>query len=241
MISDSQFHALIHSRTEWARSGEASFGSLIKEIQGRFDRLKYSHCFPGEKTRTANTFVFADRITGIRFHAIPPTEESPIVLIGETPVLVCQWSQSQESTVPKTNVRIEEVLRWCRSKHLRLPTHAEWETACKGLTNTFHYWKAANERSDQHVWHFHNSGRHLHDCREHEASRNGLGLIDTVGNVWEWTYCPKKMTFRQYGGSYDSILLDERSKFFILATPTRSDTSGFRVCFDLSSPVLAGE
>jgi sulfatase modifying factor 1 len=63
----------------------------------------------------------------------------------------------------------------------RLPTEAEWESACRAGTTGTRYGNL-----DAVAWHQGNSGRSTHPVRGKQP--NTWGLHDTLGNVWEWCW-----------------------------------------------------
>ena len=108
----------------------------------------------------------------------------------------------KESTIegkenyPVVHVAYEDALAYCKWANRRLPTEAEWEFAAKGgLDNAIYSW--GNDKSvlfeSANTWQgeFPNKNT-LEDGFERIAPvksfpKNGYGLYDMLGNVWEWT------------------------------------------------------
>lgn len=86
---------------------------------------------------------------------------------------------------------------WLGSDY-RLPTEAEWETACRanktencGLHDETKYW-FGNDMSEaiNHAWYRRSPNRSikcLSDSSDPQLHQNRWGLFDIAGNVWEWT------------------------------------------------------
>jgi formylglycine-generating enzyme required for sulfatase activity len=62
----------------------------------------------------------------------------------------------------------------------RLPSEAEWEYACRAGTMTAYWWGAAFDATRA------NNGTALQPTGRGDH-RNPWGLIDMLGNVWQWT------------------------------------------------------
>jgi formylglycine-generating enzyme required for sulfatase activity len=109
------------------------------------------------------------------------------------------WFRSASAQVPAAQVpnRPVEQVSWntiqgfLTATGMRLPTEAEWEYACRaGTTTAFHGWPAQTTGTNDDTlvgniaWFFLNSNSQTHPVGG--KARNGFGLHDMAGNVWEW-------------------------------------------------------
>jgi len=118
----------------------------------------------------------------------------------------CNWNVAGRENHPINCVSWEEAARYCRYRHKRLPTEAEWEKAARGVDRRIYPW------GDEPPWQ--NGGRRGNFCDESakkafpqiEMIRQGYddgypttapvglfpqgaspyGVLDLAGNVWEW-------------------------------------------------------
>jgi formylglycine-generating enzyme required for sulfatase activity len=130
------------------------------------------------------------------------------------------WGVNQSETSPVVNVTYNEAVAFCNwlsdkeNKTYRLPTEAEWESACRAGTSTRHYagdkpadiYRLAN-LEDLTTYEFHGpayiihaDGRITNELAPIGRGRDGfgftapagrfrpnpLGFYDMLGNVWEW-------------------------------------------------------
>jgi formylglycine-generating enzyme required for sulfatase activity len=138
---------------------------------------------------------------------------------------------------------------WLRRKEklpYRLPTEAEWEFACRAGNEAAYCFGNDPKGLDDYAWYRSNSGSKTHEVATTKM-KNGLGLYDMHGNVWEWCedrYAEKyniqdkkdpkgsKLGDRRVrrGGSWDSNAGDCRAAFRIGSGPaSRLNVVGFRV------------
>jgi serine/threonine-protein kinase len=128
------------------------------------------------------------------------TNEQYLRFIGETKrARPPHWSGNQypsgQANFPVVNVSWEDAGAYARWAGKRLPTEEEWEYAARGGEGRLYPW--GNDWGDS-----------LANTREGERGRivavgsfpagaSPLGLLDLVGNVWEWT----SSDLRSYAGN----------------------------------------
>jgi formylglycine-generating enzyme required for sulfatase activity len=128
----------------------------------------------------------------------------------------------------------------------RLPSEAEWEYACRAGTTTRFFFGDDENALSQYAWYSANSSSQTHAVGEKKP--NAFGLLDTLGNVWEWCWDgydagyyghspaedprgPDEAAYRVIrGGSWGNDRLDARSAFRLRFWPGyRSSSLGFRL------------
>ncbi len=98
-----------------------------------------------------------------------------------SPIVGVSWGDTQD------------YVKWLSDrtgKTYRLPSEAEWEYAARGTRpgkpQTSFWWGNDVGEAELHAWFDNTSGGKLHPVG-HPQHKNGFGLYDMVGNVWQWT------------------------------------------------------
>jgi formylglycine-generating enzyme required for sulfatase activity len=85
-----------------------------------------------------------------------------------------------DGNLPVEQVNWNEAKLYCETVNMRLPTEAEWEYAACGGDSSARYGPL-----DKVAWYDGNSGKTTHPVAQKQ--KNGYGLYDMLGNVYEWT------------------------------------------------------
>src|SRR5579863_1754117 len=98
------------------------------------------------------------------------------------------FGRDHHPAIDMTHHAAMEYTRWLSAKtgkEYRLPTEAEWESACRaGTRGPYFFGSDAKQRGD-YAWEKENSGAKPHEVGKKKA--NPWGLYDILGNVAEWT------------------------------------------------------
>jgi len=137
-------------------------------------------------SRPAHTVALAPY--GIDLHEVSAGDYAAFVATGRVPP---PWTAPPDSLIPVTGVTYAEAASYCGWRHPpdgRLPTEPEWEAAARGRAARRYPWGeawkagAANTQSE---------GRGgPAPAGSHPDGATPEGVLDLVGNVWEWTMTP---------------------------------------------------
>ncbi len=110
---------------------------------------------------------------------------------------------------PVVQVAYPDALSYARWAGRRLPTEAEWEYAARGGTSTEYAWgdeASPGGRLMANTWQgrfpYRNDGAAgwVGTSPVGTFAPNGFGLLDMIGNVWEWTTTPYNPRHRTTAG-----------------------------------------
>jgi formylglycine-generating enzyme required for sulfatase activity len=148
---------------------------------------------------------------------------------------------------PVTWVSLDDARAYAKWAGKRLPHEWEWQYAAQGTDGRLYPW--GNEKDDSRVPPFDQTRdqRPPTDVDAYPQGASPFGVLDLVGNVWQWTDEFQDVHNRAAivrGGSYyrpagsvyyfpQARRLDEHGKYWLLADSTdRSATIGFRCVVD---------
>ena len=123
-------------------------------------------------------------LDGFKMNKYPVTQEEWRIVMGKDPK---ELSFKGCNKCPVENVSWKDVQKFLKKlnqligKNYRLPTEAEWEYAARGEGN---YIFAGSNDLNQVAWYIANSNNRTHPVGQ--KKKNGFGLYDMGGNVWEW-------------------------------------------------------
>jgi formylglycine-generating enzyme required for sulfatase activity len=171
----------------------AQEAGMVRIPGGEFDRGR-SHALPDDGLKWFPELLKDDRPVGrlhvdafdIDSHEVTSREfwafvrsggaKAPYYWGGEEPA-----DGKQEH--PVANVSWQTAQAYCEWKGKRLPTEAEWEKAARGGLEKQKYPWGDQEASAERA-HYDSVNGPKPVC---SYERNGYGLCDMAGNVWEWT------------------------------------------------------
>lgn len=131
--------------------------------------------------------------------------------------------------LPIANITWQEADAYCRWRGKRLPTEAEWEKACRGGGTSSKYpW--GDQDADQSLAHFDSVKGPVAVCT---YEKNGYGLCDMAGNVWEWTADRYARDFYRTGSS-ESPTGPAEGRYRVLRGGSWADVPKFLTCANRS-------
>jgi len=95
----------------------------------------------------------------------------------------CTYDKADRTDHPMNCVDWTNARSYCGWAGKRLPTEAEWEYAARGGLDRKTY-PTGDDTLDDDGWYKGNSGDTTHPVAQ--KRKNGYGLYDMAGNVWEW-------------------------------------------------------
>ncbi len=143
---------------------------------------------------------------------------------------------------PRVNICWYEALAYCRwlsaqtNLQITLPTEHQWQRAAQGSDERLYPW--GSEFDPAHCNTYESRIRRITPVKQYPSGASPYGVMDMVGNVWEWCLNAQDGTLdlssrakrAVRGGSFISV--QERSRitsYFHLNPLCRYDTIGFRV------------
>lgn len=95
------------------------------------------------------------------------------------------FNRAEFANRPVTNVSWHNASQYARWVDGRLPTEAEWEKACRGTDVRIYPW--GNKAPTDELANLGKPGGTVKDVGNYPKGASPYGLLDMMGNVWEWT------------------------------------------------------
>ena len=226
------------------------------------DASKYSRQEVPQHTVSVPTFYMGKyEVTQVQWRAV---SRLPRVIRD----LVSDPSKFKGDTLPVEQVSWEDAIEFCArlsratGRTYRLPTEAEWEYACRGMTTTFYFGDTITPKLVNYDGNnpYGSAAKGTYRQTSTPAGSvgypNAFGLYDMHGNVWEWCMdywhesyngAPSDGSSRESsgdasrrvlrGGSWGTNAINCRSAYRDRSTPdNRVDVAGFRVVAAARTP-----
>jgi eukaryotic-like serine/threonine-protein kinase len=91
--------------------------------------------------------------------------------------------------LPVVNVTYDEARLYCASVGKRLPQPQEWEKAVRGEDGRRWPWGGTDDASRANLG---RAGGAVDKADSHPASASPYGIVNLIGNVWEWVDDPRR-------------------------------------------------
>lgn len=199
----------LQDRDAWSKESHPEKERALKDIEGRMDG---QFQFLGLKRFTCQGLSndigqFRHKKTGVLFHLIPggtfqmgsslrPDEQPltkvtiPAFFLAQRELSEAEWTRLQspkdkaKSALPKGGLSWLEAKAWLDKAGLRFPSESEWEYACRSGSKSKYYW--GDKDTGDWAWSASNSKSKPHASVLHSSRANAFGLIDSLGNLWEF-------------------------------------------------------
>ena len=188
----------------------------------------YTGCLPGD-TECYGLERHREKITIAQRFWIGRTEVTQAAYVH---VMSADPSRYKSADHPVDSVGWSDATTYCSRIGMRLPTESEWEWAAYGGVPDL-----PKEPMGAYAWHDPNSNDSTHSVAT--KLPNGYGLLDMLGNVWEWVQGPGRGPGEHIlkGGSFYNSERDLRVSGRMSAPPDlRHRDLGFR-CASSASPL----
>jgi formylglycine-generating enzyme required for sulfatase activity/aminoglycoside phosphotransferase (APT) family kinase protein len=131
---------------------------------------------------------------------VPVAAYARYVAAGMAPA---PWAVRPMDSLPATGVFWKEAAGYCRWHDAlgRLPTEEEWEAAARGPRGDSYPWGAALESGRANA---DNVRPGLAPVGTFPSGASAGGVLDLIGNAWEWTATPAQSQYVIRGGAFNS-------------------------------------
>lgn len=148
-----------------------------------------------------------------------------------------------EANYPVTNVSFDDAQAYCdwlsenTDHRVFLPTDEQWTTLAGGSHRRFPW---GDDFVADYANYRNNCGCLIPVGIFHEG-KSDLGIMDLIGNVWEWTTTIQGGRLVVRGGAYDTMTLDQGLAIRELVDPRQREPNiGFRVLHEIREENLGG-
>lgn len=129
-------------------------------------------------------WILRTEVTNAQYKACVEAKEKGVANGCESPGN-SYWNKEALARWPVTYVTWQQASQYAVWKGGRLPTEAEWEKACRGTDALIYPW--GNKLPTRNLANFNYNEGTVSDVGNYVYGQSPYGLLDIVGNVWEWT------------------------------------------------------